>query len=112
MNWGNIPRNCRTRILSKRRIYNTNYLIISAGSTHSATASKSRVRQSCHNCRKRIFRRTHHRVIRSSEFMRQTTPFSGANIRVYWLRAHALGAERGIEVNISNETFVYKSNVH
>ena len=54
----------------------------------------------------------HHRVIRSSEFMRQTAPFSGANIGVYWLRAHVLGAERGIEVNISNETFVYKSNVH
>ena len=30
---------------------------------------------------------------------------SGANIGVYWLRAHALGAERDIEVTISNKTF-------
>ncbi len=33
-------------------------------------------------------------------------PFSGANIGVYWLCAHALSAERDmyIEVNISNTT--------
>ena len=40
--------------------------------------------------------------------MLQTAPFSGANIGVYWLRAHALGAERDIEVNISNKTFEQK----
>ena len=27
---------------------------------------------------------------------------------MYWLRAHALGAERDIEVNISNKTFKQK----
>ena len=41
-------------------------------------------------------------------FILQTAPFSGANIGVYWLRAHALGAERDIEVNISNKTFEQK----
>ena len=44
-------------------------------------------------------------VLCSSLFIFQTTPFSGANIGVCWLRAHALGAERDIEVNISNKTF-------
>ena len=33
------------------------------------------------------------------------SPFSVANIGVYWLCAHALGAERDIEVTISNKTF-------
>ena len=32
-------------------------------------------------------------------------PFSGANIGVCCLRAHALGAERDIEVKMSNKTF-------
>ena len=31
-----------------------------------------------------------------------------ANVGVYWLRAHALGAERDIEVNISNKTVEQK----
>ena len=38
----------------------------------------------------------------------QTAPFSGANIAVYWLRAHALGTDRDIEVNILNKTFEQK----
>ena len=38
-------------------------------------------------------------------FILQTALFSVANIGVYWLRAHALGAQRDIEVNISNKTF-------
>ena len=42
---------------------------------------------------------------RSSLCILQTALFCGANIGVYWLRAHALGTERDIEVNISNITF-------
>ena len=41
----------------------------------------------------------------SSSFILQTAPFSGANIRVCWVCAHALGALRDIEVTISNKTF-------
>ncbi len=41
-------------------------------------------------------------------FILQTAPFSGANIGVCWPRAHALGAERDIEVNISDKTFEQK----
>ena len=44
----------------------------------------------------------------SSLFILQTAPFSAANRGVYWLRAHALGAERDIELKISNKTFEQK----
>ena len=43
-------------------------------------------------------------ILRSSLFILQTAPFSGANIGICWIRVHALGAERHIEVNISNKT--------
>ena len=43
----------------------------------------------------------------SSFFVSYTpnSPLSRAKISVYWLRAHALGVERDIEVTISNNTF-------
>ena len=44
----------------------------------------------------------------SLSFILQTAPFSGANTGVYWLRAHALGAERDIEVTISNKNLEQK----